>query len=55
MFVAAARITVRWITQHDQDAQDLVQEACNPRPNFWRTLSSIFEIGRAKLMREMRG
>jgi hypothetical protein len=55
MFVAAARITVRWITQHDQDAQDLVQEACNPRPKFRRTLSSIFEIGRTKVMREMRG
>jgi DNA-directed RNA polymerase specialized sigma24 family protein len=27
MFVAAVRITVRWIIQHDQDAQDLVQEA----------------------------
>ena len=28
MFLAAAWNTVRWIVQHDQDAQDLVQEAC---------------------------
>jgi hypothetical protein len=27
MFLAAAWNTARWIVQHDQDAQDLVQEA----------------------------
>jgi hypothetical protein len=31
IFVAAARNPVRWIIHHDQDAQDLVQEACYPR------------------------